>query len=355
MVLLPPAHDELEVSLFGPGFGEAIVMHLGDGQWLLVDSCWLDRGRSVVVSAKYLEDLGVQDDQVRHVVATHWHDDHVGGIGSLIERYQHADFYFPSFLTGDEGREFVVAYSGTINPQTRGTKEIYRAFSAIEKAGRNWYPLHFRTIVAETQFAFGKMRIVALSPSGNAWAANMASVHSRLTSGLIPRTAPQPAVNLASIVLHIDYENEAVLLGSDLETHADLGWKTVVSHPWTQSRRKASLYKVAHHGSPTACIPDIWQHLVEPEAQSALTPFINGRVRLPGDADVARIKGYTPKLHATAPVAKHIPKATAAERQLTTFLRNATGRGKRMGHLRYRKKPGQAEWTCELDGAAHRL
>lgn len=35
----PPAHDELEVSVFGPGYGEAIVIHLGENEWILIDSC----------------------------------------------------------------------------------------------------------------------------------------------------------------------------------------------------------------------------------------------------------------------------------------------------------------------------
>ena len=152
--------------------------------------------------------------------------------------------------------------------------------------------------------------------------------------------------------MHVDYGFETVLLGSDLEIQEGLGWKEIVGHPWTKKRNKASLYKVPHHGSPTACAPEIWSTLVAPEAESALTPFVNGRVRLPSSEDVKRIKGYTPRLRTTAPMARQEPKETIAERRLASFLKNATGRGKRMGHLRYRKKVGQTLWTCEMDGAA---
>lgn len=34
-----PATDEIELTLFGPGYGEAIAVHLGEGAWLLVDPC----------------------------------------------------------------------------------------------------------------------------------------------------------------------------------------------------------------------------------------------------------------------------------------------------------------------------
>jgi hypothetical protein len=35
----PPEADEIEVSVFGPGFGESIVAHLTRGAWITVDSC----------------------------------------------------------------------------------------------------------------------------------------------------------------------------------------------------------------------------------------------------------------------------------------------------------------------------
>ena len=35
----PPSPDELEISLFGPGRGECVVVHLGNNDWLVVDSC----------------------------------------------------------------------------------------------------------------------------------------------------------------------------------------------------------------------------------------------------------------------------------------------------------------------------
>ena len=352
MVSLQPSADEIEVSLFGPGYGEAIAMHVGDGQWMLVDSCWLDRSHGIAATAKYLEGLGVADDQVRNVVASHWHDDHVGGIASLVRRYRQAEFHFPSFLSERQGSEFLSAYSGQANPDADGTTELYNAMLEVRESGRRFSPLHFRTIVSEQRFSFGSMRAVAMSPSGSAWAAAMASVQSRVIPHTVPKKAPQPATNLSSVVVHVDYGFETVLLGSDLETHENLGWKEIVNHPWTRQRNKASLYKVAHHGSPTACMPEIWGTLVAPEAECALTPFVNGRVRLPGSDDVKRIKGYTPFLRSTAPVGRQEPKGTNAERQLVSFLKSATGRGTRMGHLRYRKRMGQTSWICEMDGAA---
>jgi len=68
-----PAPDEPEVVVFGPGYGEAIAVHLGDNQWLLVDSCRNPKTK-VPASLEYLQEIGVDPTQVLAVVASHWHD-----------------------------------------------------------------------------------------------------------------------------------------------------------------------------------------------------------------------------------------------------------------------------------------
>jgi len=54
----PPAVDELEVSVFGPGVGECVLVHFGEGEWMVVDSC-LDRATSRPAALDYLTELGV--------------------------------------------------------------------------------------------------------------------------------------------------------------------------------------------------------------------------------------------------------------------------------------------------------
>ncbi len=34
-----PGQDIIEVSIFGPGKGEPILVHLGRNEWIIVDSC----------------------------------------------------------------------------------------------------------------------------------------------------------------------------------------------------------------------------------------------------------------------------------------------------------------------------
>lgn len=34
-----PESDQFELTLIGPGYGESVVVHLGRGLWMIVDSC----------------------------------------------------------------------------------------------------------------------------------------------------------------------------------------------------------------------------------------------------------------------------------------------------------------------------
>ena len=92
----PPAPTEVEVSLFGPGVGECVVIHLGLGEWLIVDSC-LTAGREPV-AISYLSELGVPLDSVRMCLFTHFHDDHirVPGLSSRRVRTLRSGALLPS-------------------------------------------------------------------------------------------------------------------------------------------------------------------------------------------------------------------------------------------------------------------
>lgn len=100
-----PAPDQLEVSLFGPGYGECTLIHIGSGKWIIVDSC---SQSSVPVALKYLREIGVDArSSVVSIVVTHWHDDHVRGISKLIEECPTADVVLPAAMSGREFIEMV--------------------------------------------------------------------------------------------------------------------------------------------------------------------------------------------------------------------------------------------------------
>lgn len=56
----PPALNEVEISVFGPGYGEAIAVHTGNGNWLLVDSC-IDPGSGLPAALRITVQVFVED------------------------------------------------------------------------------------------------------------------------------------------------------------------------------------------------------------------------------------------------------------------------------------------------------
>ena len=64
-----PEDDEIEITLLGPGRGECCVLHVGGGEWLVIDSCVTQTGHPAALF--YLESLGVSPTAVRWIVATH--------------------------------------------------------------------------------------------------------------------------------------------------------------------------------------------------------------------------------------------------------------------------------------------
>ena len=81
----PPAADQVELTLFGPGFGECAVLHLGADHWIVVDSCQSSQNSSPI-ALDYLRSLNKDPALcVGLIVATHWHDDHIRGLNELVQ------------------------------------------------------------------------------------------------------------------------------------------------------------------------------------------------------------------------------------------------------------------------------
>lgn len=92
-----PAHDELEVSLFGPGVGECVVIHIGHGSWIIIDSC-VDEN-SIPIALSYLEKIGVNPERaVKFIVISHWHDDHIQGLSEVVRRCMNAKIIYSAAL-----------------------------------------------------------------------------------------------------------------------------------------------------------------------------------------------------------------------------------------------------------------
>ena len=346
----PPACDQLEVTVFGSGYGEAIAVHVGGGNWILVDSC-VTPDSSKPTTLAYLEDIGVQSEQVRVIVASHWHDDHIRGLSALVNAYPDADFALSDVFNKKEAHEFLAAYSGEAAPnQAKGTRELYAAIVSSQK------PLyvHQRCIVYEDTSGARRVRAVAFTPVQATVAQSLANMmQNAMTVGRTIGHAPELKPNLEAVVVHIDLGNEAILLGSDLENAPKkFGWNAVTSDGWCSRQRKAEVYKVAHHGSASGDSDDIWSTLIAANPYACITPFINGSVRLPTPDDLERIRTRTNQIYLCSGVSPKPSMSHDLLKKLNNICLNLTRLNTGFGGVRFRKKIGETDWTPELFGAA---
>jgi hypothetical protein len=349
---LGPRDDEAELVIFGPGFGEAIAVHLGAGRWLLVDSC-LDEVGKEPASLTYLDKIGVSPDAVAAIVASHWHDDHVRGISKLAEKFQSAEFFLPAIFNDKEGLEFLAAYSGNIAPQARGSHELYKAVGSKEVV----MPAQARTIVFEETLLGNTVRVLAMSPSPAAFAKSQAHMFNYIpksTSAPINH-APELKPNLEAIVLHVDLGHDALLLGSDLEDGHQLGWTAMLGDSICSSRTPSSIYKVAHHGSETGHHDGIWNSLLRSKVISVLTPFNHGRHRLPNPGDRSRVSSLSSESYISSGASRKPGIAGSDEKRLGDICKKLSRVNSGFGAIRLRKGSKDTNWSVELFGAAQPL
>lgn len=102
---------------------------------MIIDSC-IHINSNKPAALLYLDSLGVDDNAIKFIVATHWHDDHIRGLSDLIEKYSEAQFCCSMAMSTDEFIANVETFGARdINTVTSGVREIYRALRLIRGKG----------------------------------------------------------------------------------------------------------------------------------------------------------------------------------------------------------------------------
>ncbi len=364
-----PATDELEVSVFGPGLGECIVVHLGEDEWLVVDSC-RDPDSRRPAALQYLERLGVDvASRVKLVVVTHWHDDHMLGAAEVFRSALESRFCCSTALRRDEFWTLVASRDQLVmKGSATGIDEFAAILETLEarrapgvraaSVGPGWAMADRTLYRREAGEHAPACEVQALSPSDAASTRAFRGLAELMPAiGQPKRAAVSVAPNEASVVLLVSLGTTQALLGADLETGSNptSGWHAIVAST-TRSTSEAKIFKVAYHGSPNADHDGIWTTLLDGEPVAVLTPFLRGGVVRPTAADLERIRTRTPHAYSAGrprPGAP-IPRHKAVERTLrerSIVVRPRTGR---LGHVRVRQRDGE-EPVVEMFGDAFAL
>lgn len=357
----PPRPHDLEVSIFGRGYGESVLIHFGDGKWVLVDSL-RDKDRRVS-PLSYLEEIGVNvKTDIKLIVVTHWHDDHIAGISTAYEAANEALLSMPLAMNSVQ----LDAFKG--RARTGGTEHITSGVAELDQIAiirdrDNRRPIRGATAnrillrCADTEMTHCKpVSVEALSPSDADTQTFLKTVACVPPPQEGQRIEPFEHNDIA-VALWVSVGNHRILLGSDLETTKNhlCGWEAVLNSP-APLDGLAAVIKIPHHGSHNGHHERVWSTLLTKTPIAAITTWNRGS-KLPSQSDVDRILGLTQYAYITSRLDQKPPnRPNAVERMLRERCATVRSLPKHAGHIRLRLDLDKEtpKWQIDLfNGALH--
>ncbi len=349
----PLGHNVIEVTVIGPSYGECILLHIGNGSWIIVDSCL--NAESHPAALAYLHYMGLDPSEVVHlIVTTHWHDDHIRGMGKLVEVCGKATFCCAGVLGANEFRAAVGAMaSHPMSKTSSGMQELYEVFSLLAtRASKPIFAIANRRI-----FNRDGCEVWSLSPFDKEFGLFLQEIgrlrpQERETKRRIQTLTP----NKIAVVLLIKIEDAVILLGSDLERP---GWLEILADH-ESPKCKASVFKVPHHGSQSAHEDRVWSEMLHIEPIAVLTPWSKGGRSLPTRSDVSRILSFTRKAYATTssgPLSRKPVRRRnrTVEKTIREASKSISHVAPPPGIIRLRREFGAQDWGIEMFEPACRL
>lgn len=339
------------MSLFGKGFGECVVIHVGDGHYVIVDS-FINNATKNPIAEDYLNSLGVSIDSIDAIVSTHWHSDHVAGLYRLLKNANGAKFITYPIISEEKFNEFIEF--GKMNTEQSSTNEFASILQMIVDDERQpVFASHNKLIYNRnsTDTSFGKsVMIFALSPQDE-------DLKDYLLNLNIPSEKTMsysfPDDNDISIVLWVQVGDNVILLGGDLEQKEknSVGWKAVIANHTLPG--KAEVFKVPHHGSQNAHNADVWTKLLVDKPISIMTVF-NRSAGLPKDSDKDRITQLSSRTFIAGADAKKVKDFRKLENKFNFRLASVP---QNVGVIRLRKNitSTKSDWQVETFGPTEEL
>lgn len=274
---MKPNIAEINLLGTGGGYGESLVIHLANNKWIVVDSC-RDPNSKESLPLKFLNEKGIDLNNVKLVLCTHWHDDHIRGISELLKECPNAIFSTSKVTDKKKFLQIVGLehQKKKFSASNSSTKEFQACLEIIKERGD---PLKLSEVdknLYSTSFKDQDIKVYSLSPSDYStrlFDLELSELMSEYTSS--NKKIPNQSLNDRSVVLLLELGSHSALLGADLEvkSNQNLGWLDIINNSQTVKTVPVSKYfKIPHHGSANGYHQNIWDELLADNPIGSLTP-----------------------------------------------------------------------------------
>ena len=330
-----PLEEEIEVSLLGTGggYGESVVLKINNNDWAIIDSC-VDPTTEKPLAISYLEKIGVNlVSDVKIVICTHWHNDHVRGLSKILKTCHNALFCMPSV---HDTKKFLKLVNLDYSKIEKGSISSFNEFKDCidiinSRREKRIKRLKSDLVVYSDEMLIDEDNIIevelfSLSPS-EAVIAHFDKEISTLFSELnmSKKLVTEKSPNHKSAVIYFRYGEFSALLGADLEisNKNDEGWNDIYNNS-VVVKNKSIIYKIPHHGSSNGYNKEIYEKLVDPKAIKKLSPWNSGR-KLPKTEMLKKYSEHGDDLYITSAVKlnnKPKKRDKRTEKLIKQFSRN---------------------------------
>lgn len=304
----------------GGGYGESIVIHLGNHDWIIVDSC-IDKETGTAIPLLFLEENEIDFSNVKRIICTHWHKDHINGMPQIIENCDKADFVFARANNKKKFYEFIeLDYNNKDRFENSTTSDFRQCLNSLNVDAQIYRASYDQVLYSKVNGS-QKISVSALSPSEQ-----VNEDYEIELSDLIDQASksdiriPSLSPNDKSVVLLLEIGRHNVLLGGDLEVRKDekYGWLNITRFSnIVRGAKKSTFFKIPHHGSKNGFHKEIWDLLLEESPLATITPY--SKSSLPKEDMLQKYTELTESLHLTSKP-KIYNKPKKRDRQITKAI-----------------------------------
>lgn len=234
----------------GSGYGESVVVKLYDHCWLIVDSC-INPLTEEPLPLIYLKSKHVDTADVKLVICTHWHSDHIKGLDTVLRKCPNAEFVC---ALASDPQKFLkyVRFEARSEKKGYSSTDIFYNCLLIEKNRKGTVRIAYQD---KTLHKNKSCTVYSLSPSDTTMQKFLEKITSAYGNNKTNCKIPEILPNDECIVLWLQINKKQLILGGDLEKN---GWNMILDDSQIIYGNKFDLIKIPHHGSETAYVEKLW-------------------------------------------------------------------------------------------------